>query len=55
VKTIAAAAALSAALVAAGSGAGAPEPTSWALMLVGFAGLGVMLRASRDRLVRVRA
>jgi hypothetical protein len=34
---------------------GVPEPTSWMLMLVGFAGLGSMLRASRRRPVPVRA
>jgi hypothetical protein len=28
---------------------GTPEPGAWALMLVGFGGLGVMLRASRSR------
>lgn len=37
------------------TGTGVPEPTSWMLMLVGFAGLGAMLRTSRERLVRVRA
>jgi len=28
---------------------GVPEPTTWALMLVGFGGLGAMLRANRRR------
>lgn len=32
-----------------------PEPASWALMLAGFAGTGTLLRASRRRLVPVRA
>jgi hypothetical protein len=30
-----------------GTGPGAPEPASWALMLAGFAGLGGVLRARR--------
>ena len=30
-----------------GSIAGVPEPASWALMLVGFGGLGAALRRSR--------
>ena len=36
------------------SAGGVPEPASWALMLVGFGGLGAMLRRSRrlDALVR---
>ena len=32
-------------------GVSVPEPASWALMLVGFAGLGVALRGSRRTLV----
>jgi hypothetical protein len=28
-----------------------PEPTSWALMLVGFGGMGAMMRANRRRMV----
>lgn len=35
--------------------AAVPEPSSWALMLVGFAGLGTMLRFSRRTHQRVRA
>jgi hypothetical protein len=53
VKTLFAAAAIAAALVAAGS-ASAPATTSWALMLLGFAGMGAMLR-DRRRLVTVAA
>ena len=34
---------------------GVPEPTTWALMLIGFAGLGSTLRASRRRLRPVAA
>lgn len=53
-KTLFAAAAVSTVgLMAAGSAA-APPPSSWALMLVGFGGLGAMLRLSRQRRV-VRA
>jgi PEP-CTERM putative exosortase interaction domain len=32
-------------------GTAVPEPTSWALMLMGFGGLGAMLRSTRRRLV----
>ncbi len=32
-----------------GLGAGVPEPAAWALMLVGFGGLGVSLRRQRRR------
>ncbi|THD52801.1 MAG: PEP-CTERM sorting domain-containing protein [Phenylobacterium sp.] len=35
-------------------GVAVPEPTSWALMLLGFAGMGAMLR-NRRRLVAVAA
>jgi hypothetical protein len=38
-----------------GNLAGVPEPTSWALMLVGFGGLGAALRRSRRTLVAVTA
>jgi hypothetical protein len=38
-----------------GNLAGVPEPTSWALMLVGFGGLGAALRRSRRTLVAVAA
>jgi hypothetical protein len=37
------------------SGVAVPEPASWALMLVGFGGLGAMLRANRRRLAVVTA
>jgi len=30
---------------------GVPEPATWALMLMGFAGMGLMLRAPRNRAV----
>ncbi|HLZ76552.1 MAG TPA: PEPxxWA-CTERM sorting domain-containing protein [Phenylobacterium sp.] len=33
------------------SGAGTPEPATWALMLMGFGGLGASLRARRTRAV----
>jgi hypothetical protein len=32
-------------------GTAVPEPTSWALMLMGFGGLGAMLRSNRRRQV----
>ena len=32
------------------SAGGVPEPTSWALMLLGFSGLGAMLRVRRRQL-----
>jgi subtilisin-like proprotein convertase family protein len=32
-----------------GEGAGVPEPAAWAMMLLGFFGLGSMVRASRRR------
>jgi hypothetical protein len=31
--------------------AGVPEPASWALMLVGFGGMGALLRRRRPRAV----
>jgi hypothetical protein len=34
-----------------GVAAGAPEPTAWALMLIGFGGLGVALRSRRRHAV----
>jgi hypothetical protein len=37
------------------SGTAVPEPSSWALMLIGFGGLGAMLRTSQRRLVPVTA
>ncbi len=37
------------------SQAAVPEPTSWALMLMGFAGMGAMLRADRRRTVAATA
>lgn len=37
------------------SGTAVPEPSSWALMLIGFGGLGAMLRANPRRLVLVTA
>jgi hypothetical protein len=35
------------------SGTAVPEPSSWALMLLGFGGLGAMLRTSRRRAMAV--
>jgi hypothetical protein len=36
-------------------GTAVPEPTSWALMIMGFSSLGAALRANRRRLVRAVA
>jgi hypothetical protein len=36
-------------------GTAVPEPTSWALMLMGFGGLGAMLRSNRRQLVLAAA
>jgi len=36
-----------AALYTTGSGGGVPEPATWAMMLVGFAGAGMALRRGR--------
>ncbi|MGZ5987055.1 MAG: PEP-CTERM sorting domain-containing protein [Caulobacteraceae bacterium] len=37
------------------AGVAVPEPTAWALMLTGFAGLGAMLRRARGHAAAVRA
>ena len=34
---------------------GVPEPDTWALMIAGFGGVGVMIRTSRQREARAAA